>query len=316
MPSCDYNYVCFTIPRLYLTYPSVPGKSCARTATSFYQDVNYLSSVGEALTSAQGLCNIGEWHSHHRINLPSPSLGDETTVWKHMQSVTGGRFLLFIASITGSNETPEVNIGCFMFSMETKKMTEGLLVSLPGCSPIRGQFSDVSSAPGPEQGVSWSNFVEAVQISGVRVKKARPHVIPQNKTTKYRHEKTLTDKTKLISKGRNVSYGSNNQVGHKKWWNSSSSADEVVKNQPLRDIASPCPEPDKKGGNKSKSILISKGRNTSYGSNSEVGHKKWWNSSSSADEVVKNQPLRDIASPCPEPDKKGGNTSKSIFDCC
>ena len=232
-----------------------PGMSCARTATSFYQDVNYLSSVGKALTTAQGLCNIGEWHSHHRINLPSPSQGDESTVWKHMES--GGRFLLFIASITGSNQTPEVNIGCFMFSMETKKMTEGLLVPLPGYSPIRGQFSDVCSPPGPEQGVSWSNFVEAVKISGVSVKKARPHVIPQSKTTKYRHEKTLTDKTKLISKGRNASYGSNSQVARnkpKKWWTSSSSADEVIKYQPLRELASPCPEPDKGGGNESKSI--------------------------------------------------------------
>ena len=141
-----------------------------------------------------------------------------------------------------------------MFSMETKKMTKGLLLPLAGCCPIRGQFSDVSFEPGPEQGVSWGNFVEAVKIR-VSVKKSRPHVIPQNKTTEYCHEKTLTDKTKLINKGRNTSYGSNSQVEYKKWRSSSSSADEVIKYQPLRDIASPCPEPDKKDGNKSRPIF-------------------------------------------------------------
>ena len=71
--------------------------------------------MGNELTTSQGLCNIGEWHSHHRIDLPSPSQGDQTTVWNRMDSIAGGRFLFFIASITVSNEQPHVNIGCFMF---------------------------------------------------------------------------------------------------------------------------------------------------------------------------------------------------------
>ncbi len=119
--------------------------------------------MGERLTTYQGLCNIGEWHSHHRIGLPSPSRGDQTTVWKHMESVAGGRFLVFIASISGSKSRPHVNIGCFMFCSETRTMTQGLLITLQKCSPIRGQFNDASFEPGPEKGVSWVDFIEAIR---------------------------------------------------------------------------------------------------------------------------------------------------------
>jgi hypothetical protein len=53
------------------------------------------------LTSSQGLCNIGEWHSHHTLGLAEPSDGDQQTVWNHIPSVAGGRFLVFIANIRG-----------------------------------------------------------------------------------------------------------------------------------------------------------------------------------------------------------------------
>lgn len=115
------------------------------------------------MTTSQGLCNIGEWHSHHRIDLPGPSEGDQTTVWKHVKSFSGGRFLLLIATIVGSAKNSRVNIGCFMFSSETKKMSEGLLVTLQGASPIRKQFDDKSFHAGPEESVSWMDFDAATK---------------------------------------------------------------------------------------------------------------------------------------------------------
>jgi hypothetical protein len=54
------------------------------------------------LTSSQGLCNIGEWHSHHTLGLAEPSYGDQQTVWNHISTVAGGRFLVFIANIRGT----------------------------------------------------------------------------------------------------------------------------------------------------------------------------------------------------------------------
>ena len=90
-----------------------PGQNCRRTATAFYQDKNYLSDVGNYLTSNKGLCNIGEWHSHHQLNLPRPSDGDKTTIWRNMPDCGLKRFLLIIATITPHNQ---VNINGFMFT--------------------------------------------------------------------------------------------------------------------------------------------------------------------------------------------------------
>ena len=115
-----------------------PGKQCRRTTTSFFQDVSYLANVGRYMTSNEGICNIGEWHSHHRIGLAHPSGGDENTVWGHMGTVSGGRFLVFIANIQGRDS---VNVGCFMFNSATGKMTQGKMEAvLESCSPIRHTF--------------------------------------------------------------------------------------------------------------------------------------------------------------------------------
>ena len=101
-----------------------PGKHCRRTTTAFFQDPTYLSSVGEFLTSAKGLCNIGEWHSHHRLNLPEPSGGDKATVWRNMPSCGLKRFLLIIATITPEGQ---VNINGFMFTApENGSMSGGM----------------------------------------------------------------------------------------------------------------------------------------------------------------------------------------------
>lgn len=76
-----------------------PGKQCRRTSTSFYQDVDYLKRMGDVLTSEEGLCHIGEWHSHHTLGLSSPSGGDESTIWSNMDRYGLSRFVLFIANI-------------------------------------------------------------------------------------------------------------------------------------------------------------------------------------------------------------------------
>ena len=46
-----------------------PGKNCRRASASFYQDVNYLEKTGSQLIKKEGVCHIGEWHSHHKIGL-------------------------------------------------------------------------------------------------------------------------------------------------------------------------------------------------------------------------------------------------------
>ena len=95
-----------------------PGKKCRRTTTSFYQDIDYLANVGGYITRNQGLCNIGQWHSHHRLQLPQPSTGDEDTVWNNMPGLAMERYVVFIATIIGVNT---VNVNCFLFEIENEK---------------------------------------------------------------------------------------------------------------------------------------------------------------------------------------------------
>ena len=117
-----------------------PGEGCRRTSVSFYQDVNYLKRVGSYLTGKEGLCHIGEWHSHHTLGLARPSGGDENTVWSNMPSYQLQRFFIFIANISHTASESLVNVGCFLFEIEDgaeKPVLRGNFEILSGASPMR-----------------------------------------------------------------------------------------------------------------------------------------------------------------------------------
>ena len=114
-----------------------PGRNCRRTITSFFQDEQYLNSVGELLIRDKGLCVVGSWRSHHTMNIPEPGRDDEDTVWRHLP--TPGRFVLLIATIEMKTEAPKVQMGFNMFesTSEGNKVIPMKLEILQGQSPIR-----------------------------------------------------------------------------------------------------------------------------------------------------------------------------------
>ena len=118
-----------------------PGKGCRRTPTSFYQDVHYLEKVGMHLTQKEGICHIGEWHSHHQLGLAQPSGGDENTVWNNMPTYNLTRFVIFIANINHSGQSYSVNVGCFLFEIDSNGKQ---LPVLPGKFKILNQESPFS----------------------------------------------------------------------------------------------------------------------------------------------------------------------------
>ena len=124
-----------------------PGRNCRRATHSFYQDVDYLEKVGSYLTEKEGVCHIGEWHSHHTIGLKRPSGGDEGTVWRNMPPYGLGRFILFIANIEPRSRS-RVSVGCFLFEFETgtnRKLPviQGNFHLLPNESPFRSKCLSV-----------------------------------------------------------------------------------------------------------------------------------------------------------------------------
>jgi hypothetical protein len=114
-----------------------PGQNCRRTATSFFQDEQYLNSVGGSLIRNEGLCQVGSWLSHHTMNLPDPSSDDKDTVWQHLP--TPGRFLLLIAIIEMKTGAPKVQMGFNLFEStnEGNKVIPMKLEILQGQSPVR-----------------------------------------------------------------------------------------------------------------------------------------------------------------------------------
>ena len=127
-----------------------PGRNCRRTGASFYQNVDYLQDAGSYLTQQHGLCNIGQWHSHHQLGLTRPSGGDENTVWSNMPKLGLNRYIVFIATITGvsrsyypynygdyygssSNEDLEVHINPYLFEIKNGR----------GMGVLQGSFEDM-----------------------------------------------------------------------------------------------------------------------------------------------------------------------------
>ena len=120
-----------------------PGKRCTRTTTSFYQDIDYLRRVGSYLTQNEGVCHIGEWHSHHQLGLARPSGGDENTVWNNMPTYNLKRFVIFIANIQSSKQSYNVDVGCFLFEIDDEgkhmDVLPGKFTILQKNSPLSGK---------------------------------------------------------------------------------------------------------------------------------------------------------------------------------
>ena len=110
-----------------------PGQNCKRTGTSFYQDIPYLHRNGNLLTQDYLLCHIGEWHSHHQLQLFQPSQGDSTTVIRHYPRGTQG-FLLIIGNIERSGSvilSPYLYTERSIYSFDRKGTIEHLRIESP-----------------------------------------------------------------------------------------------------------------------------------------------------------------------------------------
>ncbi|XP_022788209.1 uncharacterized protein LOC111328103 [Stylophora pistillata] len=151
-----------------------PGKNCQRTTTSFFQDVEYLEKVGSHLTGKDGLCHIGEWHSHHKIGLKEPSSGDERTVWTNMPKYGLSRFVLFIANFeTHKSAYDSVGVGCFLFEgSETshRRLLPGRFKLLPTESPFRSTFARNSNLMEGAEGLNEDNEIKSLDevVTGSR----------------------------------------------------------------------------------------------------------------------------------------------------
>ena len=132
--------------------------------------MNYLREAGTYLTNKHGLCNVGQWHSHHRMRLFKPSGGDENTVWRNMPRLGLNRFIVFIANITD-----RVTINCFLFQIKDGQqfsLKEGKIEDLKGDSPFRFNYDILDRIkPGAESLNGYRNKISASVYHGSHASK-------------------------------------------------------------------------------------------------------------------------------------------------
>ena len=92
-------------------YAIGPGPLSKHNTQSFFQDMDYLNMVGNELFRRYRLQHIGEWHSHHQMDLAHPSGGDVRTMHQAVNNPGFPRMLLCIGNCTPS----ETEINAFNF---------------------------------------------------------------------------------------------------------------------------------------------------------------------------------------------------------
>ena len=145
-----------------------PGPQARHEVAAFYQDDDYMREAVRAGQERHGLQQVGEWHSHHRLNLAEPSNGDVHTLMRMFDHHPIDRFVLCIATLApssaarrpggwraaglgrllgGDDATAEtVEIGAFLFRRGHAGFLRGLWVVLPGESPVAGDLRAHSAA--------------------------------------------------------------------------------------------------------------------------------------------------------------------------
>ena len=88
------------IPIIYLATRA--GQKAIRNNTHFRLDVEYLIKISSELSNEWGLRYFGDWHSHHKLGLHSPSTGDRERVKRLAEKNNFREMIEFVT--TFSNE--------------------------------------------------------------------------------------------------------------------------------------------------------------------------------------------------------------------
>jgi transcriptional regulator with XRE-family HTH domain len=167
------------------------GPNSERNNAHFRLDVDYLRQLSGVLADDWALRYFGDWHSHHRLGLSSPSGGDQ----KRIVSLAGKNQFTAMAEIIvtleGTRGEPFVRIHPWLYDLSARN--DGplplRLKVLPGMSPIRQAL--ISRKSLPEQDLAaW----DKVPLRRIRVgsEVAPPALEALSEVDPLTREKTLT----------------------------------------------------------------------------------------------------------------------------
>ncbi len=125
------------IPVIYLATRS--GPNAIRNHAHFRLDVEYLIKLSIDLDNDWGLRYFGDWHSHHRLGLQSPSSGDQRRI---NQIARKNHFLemaeMIITFSPSFDSDKKVQVNPYFYCEAVSEVpVEATLIILKGLSPVR-----------------------------------------------------------------------------------------------------------------------------------------------------------------------------------
>ncbi len=125
------------IPIIYLATRA--GPKAIRNNTHFRLDVDYLIKLSTELSKEWGLRYFGDWHSHHKLGLHSPSSGDQNRIKRLAEKNNFKEMAEFITSfVNDSKKNRIVQIHPFVYKgLPEADPIDSRLIVLQGTSPIR-----------------------------------------------------------------------------------------------------------------------------------------------------------------------------------
>ena len=167
------------------------GPSAERNNAHFRLDVDYLRQLSGVLADDWALRYFGDWHSHHRLGLSSPSGGDQKRIASLAARNQFTAMAEIIVTLEGTRGEPLVRLHPWLYdlSMRNDGPLPLRLKVLPGLSPIRQAL--ISRKVLPEQDLaSW----EKVPVQRIRIgsEVAPPTLEASSDVDSVTREKTLS----------------------------------------------------------------------------------------------------------------------------
>lgn len=152
------------IPIIYLA--TKPGPKAIRDKAHFGLDIDYLIKISNELSSEWGMRYFGDWHSHHKLGLDSPSSGDSDRIKRLAAKNNFNEMAEFIISFVNDSKKERiirVNPFAYQGFPEANPVDTSLIV-LKGLSPIREVL--IKRNLMPEQHIeSYSTFkIDRIKI--------------------------------------------------------------------------------------------------------------------------------------------------------
>jgi len=147
-------------------FASKAGPNAKRSNAHFQLDVDYLIRLSAFLEKDWGLRYFGDWHSHHRLGLQSPSTGDRKRIvgvaakngFKEM-----AEFIITFSSNYDVERKIVVNPYAYL-DILGNDLTNVTLIVLQGISPIRSALIEASSLREQQLEACSSFSIEKISI--------------------------------------------------------------------------------------------------------------------------------------------------------